>query len=409
MPASRSTTNASATAAPKALTLNFDPRYVEFLIQAWLARDFAPVHLDDLIAATAGYAEEAFRTLNVMGLPEETVSNEEIKRAITLFITLGLAKQKRVTPKPPKPSKRGNPPQLQSTPAPLAPPYSEVTVTPDGCDLMTQPKVTGALRPGIIHRIVAQSPGLAALLRSFHEHGPLARPVRSLTPFAPTRGALYTQEVEAGIQAFWAEVDLAKSRAHAVQPTSPAKKPTAAKLIDIAAAEALQRHPAGSLKQLDKLIDIASELGIVWCDATQVNDVIAARWVGSAAISIDGGFTPNTSTWDEIGPRFLKALMQAHTARADGTGFVTVTSLRGVLGRTLGVSAPVVDAFLCQARADGDQRRSAVTLHFEPDEDATYASNRRPLIWNGRAYDQVLVTYPSSMQVANVMARQASN
>jgi hypothetical protein len=408
MSTSRST-NASATAAPKALTLNFDPRYVEFLIHTWLARDLAPIDLDALIAATTRQAQESFTALNTMGLREEVASADEVKRAIALLKSLGLLKQKKVTPKPPKQPKRDNRPEARSMPVVVAPPYTDVTVTSEARNLLTQPQATGGLRPGIVRRIVVYSPQLTALLQALHEYGPIVRPARGLTPFAPTRGAAYTRAVEDGLAEFWTQVGGAASLSNVAPPAAAARRPTAAKLVDNATAEALRRHPAGALKLLDKLIAMASELGLVWNDATQVNDVIAAHSTGSAAIAVDKAFVPNVPTWDDLKSRFIDALTHAHAARADGTGFVTVEALRGALGQALQLSAPIVDAMLCQARTDGDQRRSAVTLHFEPDEDATYALNRRPLIWHGRAYDQVLVTYPSNMKVANAMAHQASN
>ena len=49
MPTSESAANPLAKPA-KAITLNFDPRYIEFLVQALVASEFSPVHLDGLIA-----------------------------------------------------------------------------------------------------------------------------------------------------------------------------------------------------------------------------------------------------------------------------------------------------------------------------------------------------------------------
>ncbi len=205
MLASRST-NASARAAPKALTLNFDPRYVEFLIQAWLARDLAPIDLDVLIAATTRQAQESFTALNAMGLREEVASADEVKRAIALLKSLELLKQKTVTPKPPKQPKRGAPPEVQSMAVSVARPYTLVTVIPEARNLLTQPWATGGLRPGLVRRIVAFSPQLTALLQVLYEYGPIVRPLRSLTPFAPTRGAAYTRAVEDGLDAYWTRV-----------------------------------------------------------------------------------------------------------------------------------------------------------------------------------------------------------
>jgi hypothetical protein len=400
MPTSRAT-GQSSPAAPKTLALNFDPRYVEFLIQTWLARDFAPSKLDDLIAAVARRADETLTELNAIGLHEESVSMDKVKSAVALMKTLGLLRQRRVTPKPLKQTKNGK--LVEAEPAvALDAPYTEVALTSDGLDVFAHFSAAGGLRPTLMRQIVAKSPELTTLLQALRDQGPIVRPIRSLTVDATTRGAAYTHAVEEGLEAFWTRFGSAKSPSHA-EETSVARtnRPTAAKLIENASTTALKRHPAGTLKQLDKLLALASELGLVWSDTIQINDVIAARLSGSAASVVDGEFAPNAPTWNDIRPRFLEALARAHGARADGTGFVSVEALRGALGHDLRLSAPVIDAFLCQARADGDQGRSTITLHFEPNEDVIYSRERRPLIWNGRAYDQVLATYPTSMRMAS--------
>ncbi len=390
MPATKT---ASARPATKGIALTFDPRYVEWVIQAWLGKDLSAMKLDALVALAAAYIEERLTELTSMGLHEEDVSADAVNKAIALLKNLGLLQQRRVTPKPPR-QPRG---KKAAQPVPAAqmavePPYYAISATADGRAVLSEPPATGGIRVELVRRIVAQSPELTALLTALDEHGPLICPIRSLTPLAPTRGAPYARAVEDGIEEFW-------SRILRRDPPAPngaaARRPAPAKLIEIAAKAALSLHPTGVGAQADKLLPLASALGLVWMDTRQVNAVIGAEYVGSAATRRDNGYAPNTPLWATIQSRFVEELVSAHRSLADSSGFATVTSLRGALGRRLSLAYPQIDALLRQARDAEDAGRWAIHLQFEPNEDWAYRADRRPLVWQSHAFDQILVTSSS--------------
>lgn len=386
MPATRT---ASARPTTRGIALTFDPRYVEWVIQAWLTRDLAPMKLDELVALATAYAEERLTELTSMGLHEEDVSADAVNKAIALLKNLGLLQQRRVTPKPPR-QPRG---KKAAQPAPavqmaVEPPYYAISATADGRAVLSELPAIGGIRVELVRRIVAKSPELTTLLTALDEHGPLIRPVRSLTPLAPTRGAPYARSVEEGIEEFW-------SRILRRDPPAPngaaARRPAPAKLIETAAKAALSLHPAGVVAQTDKLLPLASALGLVWMDIRQVNEVIGAQYVGSATSRGESGFASRAPSWEGIRDRFVEELVRAHRARNDGTGFATVASLRGAIGRALHIAQPVVDDLMRSARDAGDQGKLPVLVHFEPDEELLYATERQPLFWRQHAYDFVEV------------------
>ena len=388
MPASTSRTPA---AKGKSVALTFDPRYVEWLIQAWLKSDLAPMKLEELTAHVVRYVRDRLTELNSMGLADEDVSDDAITKALTLLQSLDLITKQKITPKPPKPPrlKKGEAPPPVRAVIPLEPPYYQMAVTTVGRSLLTQPVATGGLRPALVRRIVERCPDLMTLLEAITKGGTVVRPVRSLQPGAPTRGAAYNHALEEGIGEFWT-----KNVGHDLpQFTGPNGKPVAAgKLPDAAAAVVLQRHPAGALKQLDKMLASAGLLGLIWTYTQQVNEVIGAMTVGSAALWDTGSFLPNTPSWDANSSRFLEALVAAHQTCANGSGYAPITALRGALGRALHISAPVADDLIRTAREAGDRGAQAVVLHFEPDEEASYARDRQPLIWKQHAFDNIEVS-----------------
>jgi hypothetical protein len=156
-------------------------------------------------------------------------------------------------------------------------------------------------------------------------------------------------------------------------------------------ADALMRHAAGKLKSLDTLVSLASAFGLAWEDVEQVNSVVAVRSIGSAAVSFDGTYSPNTLDWNQAGSRFIQALVRAHASRADGSGFATVEALRGALGQSLHIAPSIADALLRKAREEGDRGTVPVQLYFVENEDLMYAKNRRPLLWHDHAFDFIEV------------------
>src|SRR5579859_35142 len=171
MPATRT---ASARPTTKGIALTFDPRYVEWVIQAWLTRDLAAMKVDKLVALATAYIEERLTELTSMGLHEEDVSADAVNKAIALLKNLGLLQQRRVTPQPPR-QPRG---KKVAQPAPavqmvVEPPYVSISATADGRTVLSEPTATGGIRVELVRRIVAKSPELATLLTALDVHGPL--------------------------------------------------------------------------------------------------------------------------------------------------------------------------------------------------------------------------------------------
>jgi hypothetical protein len=371
--------------APRGPALTFDPRYVNFVIEAWQKHGLATMESDDLITAAVEHAEAALIRLNEMGLLEEDVSQSEISKAIALFKALKLLKQTKTGPR-----------NAQVT---------KVSVTPDGRDMLGEQPVIGGVRPRLASLLVSKNPELTLLLRALEEHGPLVQPVLSLIVGAPRKGRPYAEAIEQGLEKFWAQGTPA--RMHSTNETNGmprTRRATARQLLDVAKAEALARHPAGALRQLDKVVPLVRALGLLWTDTQQLNEVIAAQYVGSAASQDAGTYVPSTPTWASIRSRFIDELVRAHTAQENGSGFATIESLRGAIGRALHLAPSVVDDLICAAREAGERREVPVSLHFEPSEDLLYHRDRHPIIWLDRAFDFVEVT-PLEPEVPSGHAR----
>lgn len=386
MPATRT---ASARPTTRGIALTFDPRYVEWVIQAWLTRDLAVMKVDELAALATAYIEERLTELTAMGLHEEDVSADAVNKAIALLKNLGLLLQKRVTPRAPRPPRGKKAAQLvPAAQMAVEPPYYAISATADSRAVLSEPPATGGIRVELVRRIVAKSPELTTLLTALDEHGPLIRPVRNLTPLAPTRGAPYARAVAEGIEEFWSRIP---RRDPPTSNGAAARRPAPAKVIETAAKAALSLHPAGAVTQAEKLLPLAAVLGLVWMDTRQVNEVIGAQYVGSAVSRGESGFAPRVPSWEDIRDRFVEELARAHRARNDGTGFATVASLRGAIGHALHIAQPVVDDLMRSARDAGDQDQIPVLVHFEPDEELLYMAERQPLFWRHHAYDFVEV------------------
>lgn len=353
--------------------LTFDARYVEFALQAWRERDFAPITSSGLITSATRHAENYFTALNAIGLREEHASDSKATGVVNLLKNLKLAKQTMTGPK----DKR----------------VAGLTITSLGHSLLTEAPVTGGLRPAFVQHLVASSPELTAILQALDQDGPLLVPGLNLIPGAPRKGAAYTQALEQGLSHFLSSSSQS-GRAGGDTATLGAargKKPTPAQLVKQAQANALTRHAAGKLKSLDTLQSLASTFGLVWDDAEQVNSVVTVRSVGTAAVPSDGTYSPNIPDWNQVRSRFIQALVGAHASHADGSGFATVESIRGALGQSLHISSAVADALLCKTREEGDRGTVPVQLYFVENEDLMYAENRHPLVWRGHAFDFIEV------------------
>jgi hypothetical protein len=353
--------------------LTFDPRYVEFVVHAWQERGLAPLTATDLAEVASTHAERSLSELNAMGLHEEHVSATQISRAINLLKSLKLAKQVTVGPR-------------EARVAKLAP-------TPLGQMLLREAPVASAIRPDLVRHLVASSPELTTLLRALDQDGPVIIPVLSAEPGAPRRGVAYTTAVEEGLAQYWtlSAPSRRNGGSHALSAAVGRKKPTPAQLMKEAQADAVKQHAAAQVKPFDTAIALASALGLVWEDLQQANAVVAARSIGSAAVETDGGYAPNVPEWDQAGGRFIDALIHAHAARADGSGFAPIEALRGALGSSLHIAPSVTDAFLRKAREEGDRGKVPVHLYFVENEDRMYARDRHPLLWQGHAFDFIEV------------------
>lgn len=380
MPTDR--TASTRASAPKGPALAFDPRYVNFVIETWQNHDLAPMRLEELVAATSEHAKDALIRLNEMGLLEEDVVPGEIAKVITIFKTLKLLRQVQTGPRDAR--------------------VTKVYVTPEGRDILGERPTIGGLRPQFTQLLVSKSPELQTLLCALNEHGPLVQPVLSLMVGAPRKGKPYSEAIEQGLEQFWTHA--AQTNGHhslsengTSNGAAKAQKLTPKQVLDSAKARAAANHPASKLKQLDKLAPLASVLGLTWTDIEQLNDVIAAQYIGAATLQdATGACVPNTLTWDEIKWTFVPALVRAHAARENGSGFATIDALRGAIGHAIHLSPSVVDSLICAAREAGERHEAPVSLHFEPNEDMLYHRERHPLIWLDHAFDFVEVTASGS-------------
>jgi len=364
-----------ATSTNRGPSLDFDPRYLEFMIEAWQARDLAPTPPDELVSQATERATERLTELNAMGMLEEDTSLPAVKKIFALLKSLGFTKEATTGPKGMK--------------------IKRLTVTSDGRAALTEPTATGGARPLLVSRLLAKSSQLTTLVRALHDDGPLVTPERDLAIGAPTRGAAYTRAMADGLASFRELIGLPAT----IAPTPPVASkgrarttaPTPAQMLTAAKAAALKHHPIGNLTQaqLDKAIPTALGLGLLWTDSQRVNEVIAAQYVGAAVIPAGASYAPNTPTWAADGPSFVEALLKVQAERADSTGFATITALRGGLGQTLHIAPAVADALICEAREAGERHEASVDIHFEPDEELMYVKGRQPLLWLGHAFDFV--------------------
>ena len=360
--------------AARGPALDFDTRYIEFVIEAWQARDFAPTPTDRLITLATERANERLIELNAMGMLEEDASPNAVKKILTLFKSLGFMKETTAGPKGMK--------------------VKRLTVTPDGRAVFTEPTATGGIRPLLVSRLLAKSLQLATLVRVLHDDGPLVTPERDLAIGAPTRGAAYTRAIADGLARFRELTGQPASAAPAFSTkrgSAKATTPTPAQMLTAARAAALAHHPIGSLTQaqLDKAFPTGLGLGLLWTDSQRVNEVIAARYIGAAVVPAGTGYAPNAPTWATDGPAFTEALLKVQAERADSSGFATITTLRGALGQALHIPPAVADTLICEAREAGERHEAPVDIHFEPDEELLYLKGRRPLLWLGYAFDFV--------------------
>jgi hypothetical protein len=171
---------------------------------------------------------------------------------------------------------------------------------------------------------------------------------------------------------------------------TPARQ-TAAQQLKAASAAATGQHPASRIPAFDKAVALAADLGLLWRDVEPINQALGVESIGSAAHPHAGTLIPNVLTWQESAPRFQETLWRVYRHRVDSSGFVTIASVRGGVGRELRLSAPVVDSFLCLTREAGERGDAPVTIEFEPNDDLLYAADRRPLIWRDSAFDFVEV------------------
>lgn len=348
--------------------LTFDPRYVDLVIQTWQKHDFQPMPPAELADATEQQAADTFRALNEKGLLEEEVSKKNITGALSLLKSLKLTKQAKVGPKNAQ--------------------VAKIAATPAGQKTLHAAEAVGGIRVALVSELVKQSTALSTLLHALEQHGPLVLPMLSPIPGAPRKGPAYKTAIQQGIAKF-GELPAFRDDKHMPTPKGNA---TPAQMLKESLTLALQKQPAGQIAGVEKIIPVAQELGLLWIDTQQINEVIAAHFVGIAAVAVDGIYIPNTPKWEEIRPRFMEELLHAHYQLADGSGFMTIEALRGALGRALHLSRPVVDAFLRQARDETDRQHASVRLHFEEDEESMYVKGRHPLFWNDYAFDFVAVT-----------------
>ena len=352
------------------LALTFDTRYVTAVVDAWRAQGLAPITLAELERQTAELLRQRFIARTIMGMREEIVSLPAVTKALGVLTAVKLAKK----------ATRG------SGEARVA----LLTPTAQGFEVLREEPVGGVLYPRFAECVSAASGTIRTLLDLLTEHGPLNLPVLQLTPEAPRRGAHYQIAVKDGLDAFRSQTTPVAPDLYVpydlVRPNA-----TPAQRLKAARSWALQAHPAGSLNQLDKAITISLNLGLVWTDLAQVNEVIAAKSIGLAATKGASGYRPHILSWPADSTAFVKALMDAVSERANGSGFATIQEVRGALGRQLQLSPVAVDVLLREARDAGDRHEIPIELHFEPDEDQLYAQQRDPLIWREEAFEFITV------------------
>jgi|GEM_PF-6800316 len=356
------------TNAPRPLALTFDPLYVSFALEVWCGRRLTSIRRSDFEALVAELAESYFESRTAMGCHEETVSLTKISRALALLKALQLVKQTTTGPRDAR--------------------ETWIEGAPSGEAVLQEQPAAAGLRPLLAEAIVAQSPDLRMLLRALQEDGPYTQPVLQFQPGAPRRGASYSQAMAEGIAAYQARYDGSRN-GHAASPET--KRLTAAQQLKSAQTAAGQHHPAGKTRSLEALVSLAAGLGFLWIDNNSVNSVISARQIGLASTRRQESYRPAVPEWKVNRGGYVHALTTAHAEHLDATGFTPIGALRGALGRTLALSPAAVDYVLVSAREAGDRGEIPISLHFEPNEDLLYSSERDPLIWRDHAYDFVEV------------------
>jgi hypothetical protein len=351
-------------AATRKVALNFDPRYLTFLLHAWNQHQFQPMPLDELKGLALQEAEEHFTRLNAMGLLEEEVSADKVGKAMNVLKGLKLTTEKKVGPK--------------------ANPMTRIAPTKDGKSVLEGEHMIYSVPTHLVQELVASSPDLLKLLSSLETDGPLCLPAYVPDIDAPKKKALVQRAAQEGITRYLA---LAGTPALSLDSTG-----TPAAQIKRLAEQYLAFHPAGQLKGIDKLIALAEQLGLIWTHAQRVSSVVVVRKHGLAAQpGGNKGYAPRIPEWPAYAPTFAKQLIKAHAQVADSSGFAAIEDLRGMLGEDLGLSAPVIDDFIGRLRDAADRREVPIRLHFEEDEEMLYEKGRHPLIWHGRAFDFVEV------------------
>lgn len=356
---------------PRGLALTFDPRYVTAVVDAWRPHHLTPISPSDLERETAHLLRQRFTAWNDMGMREQTVSMSTVKKALGVLTTLKLARK--VT------KGRGEARSIF------------LMATADGTEILAEEPIANSLYPRFAACLARASTDITTLLDLLANHGPYTEPVLHLLPGSPRRGAVYQAAVKEGLNEYQRQVLAAIDAAPAVAYEPP--KATAAPTVRLKAAQnwALQAHPVGTLRQLDKAVAISLAFGLLWVDVTPVNEVIGAKSIGLAATKTVRGYQPNIMSWPSDSAKFVPALVYAVTSRDNGSGFATIQEVRGAIGRKLHLSPVAVDALVREARDAGDRHEIPIELHFEPDEDQLYATQRDPLIWREEAFEFITV------------------
>ncbi len=355
---------------PSGPALTFDPRYVIGAIDAWRDQGLQSIPVADLEREVTHLMRDRLVAWNIMGMREEKVSSAAVSKAIGIFTTLKLAKK----------TTKG---KGETKIVLLAP-------TADGRAILSQEPIDGALYPHFAECLASASPDLRNMLDSLAQNGPYTQPVFGLTPTAPRRGAAYKAAISEGLRDYKSEVAAPLSTPRiAYEPESP--KATPAQHIKAAQQWAMQAHPVGAMRQLDRVLTIGLAFGLLWVDVAQVNEVIAAKSVGLAAEKTDKGYKPHILRWPNDSRVFIPALVNAIVTRANGSGFATIQEVRGAIGRKLSLSPIAVDALLREARDAGDRHEIPMELQFEPDVDQIYATQRDPLVWRDGAFEFITI------------------
>jgi hypothetical protein len=344
--------------------LGFDPQYVDFVISAWRQQGFPTLSADELQRIALERAKQVFTEQTMMGLVERQAKLSAAKAAIALLKALKLVKQ------------------ISSGSGSAR--IVRVETTPLGQEIFGEEPTAGNIRLRLVGLLVKNSPPVTAVLRSFEKDGPLSRPVANPLPGTPRKGAAFNRGVEEGLAQYESQ-----GSEYGHRSAHTGVRQTATQRLKAAGVEATNRHPVSQIPSFEKVVMLAVELGLLWTDVQPINQAIGVESIGLAAVSRDGAFIPNVPSWKEIGVRFQETLRRVYLARVDSSGLTTIATLRGGIGRELGLSAAAVDAYLRLTREAGDRGECQFTLQFEPNDDLLYAADRHPLIWHGTAFDFV--------------------